>query len=57
MERYDVLESISSGKDFALSEENAELVSIANDIRRATEDCRRDETQSGDCNVDVVVLS
>lgn len=46
MKRYDILESISQGEDGTLSSENATLVRVANDIRRAVEHCRDNETES-----------
>lgn len=47
MNRYDILESISHGKDDEVPEENKLLVQIANDIRRSTEGCDDDEKKSG----------
>ena len=47
MNRYDVLEFISQGKDGALSKENEVLARIADDVRRATGSRRTDEAESG----------
>lgn len=44
--RYDILESISQREDGTLSEENAELVHIANVIGRTAKNSTRDESQS-----------
>lgn len=43
--RYDILKSISQGKDGTMSEENADLVRVANVIRRATTGCVCNETE------------
>lgn len=57
MNRYEILESISQTKDGTLSEKNTELARIANDIRRATERNRPDETQYGIGREDVMSLN
>lgn len=51
--RYDILEFISQREDGAMPEENTDLVSLANVIRRATADGRGNETQphTGSFNV------
>ena len=55
--RYDLFQSISQRKDRTLSEEDARLVSIANDIIRATGNCRKDEAKSGSGIGNVVELN
>ena len=55
--RYDLFQSISQREDRTLSEEDARLVSIANDIIRATENCRKDEAKSGSGISNVVELN
>ena len=56
MNRYEILESISQTKDGTLSEKNTELARVANDIRRATERNRPDETQYGIGREDVMYV-
>lgn len=43
--RYDILESISQREDGTMPEENADMVHVANVIRRATASCFRNETE------------
>lgn len=57
IKRYDLFQSISQRKDRTLLEEDARLVSIANDIIRATRDCRKDEAESGTSIDDVIELN
>lgn len=55
--RYDIFQSISQREDRTLSEEDAKLVSIANDIIRTVRDGRKDEAESGTCTVNVIELN
>jgi len=51
--RYDILQSISQREDGTMPAENAELVHVANVIRRTTGNCSTNEGESGSgsCNV------
>ena len=53
LNRYDILESISQGKDGTMPEENADMVHVANIIAGATRDIREDEKESRPCPYDV----
>ncbi len=55
--RYDIFQSISQREDRALSEEDARLVSVANDIIRAARNGRKDEAESGTGAVNVIDLN
>lgn len=55
--RYGLFQSISQGEDRTLSEEDARLVSIANDIIRTARDCRKDEAESGTSVSNVIELN
>lgn len=57
MNRYDILKSVSQGKDGTMPEENTLLVQIANDIRRATEWRSDDEEESDNGREDVMILN
>ena len=55
--QYEILESISQGENGALSPENAHLANVANDLRRAVECSRTDETEYGERHRDGAWLS
>ena len=54
--RYDILQSISQGKDGALSEENEDLVHIANIIAGTAADSRAYEEEPGSGSYDGVAF-
>lgn len=57
MNRYDLLESVSQGKDGTMPEENYLLAQVANDIRRATERSGDDEKKSLPGNQYAMILN
>lgn len=55
--RYDILESISQREDRTMPAENAELVRIANDIRRAVQSGPGNEKESGASTYNVAEIN
>lgn len=55
--KYELLQSISQGKNGTLSCENAELALITNDIIRATTSGRNNEEKPDDCETDAIIIN
>lgn len=57
MTKYELLQSISQRENGTLSQENAELALIANDIIRATTSSRDNESESRNSSIDAIRLN